>query len=145
MEIMQMDNKHSERSDLLFLAMKITHEKRDYANAPGIIKLGLINPVPLTDHKNKEFLIRAEEVIKRDADGNPIETVSVIVSRDEALILMDYLPSQAEIEARKRECEFLFPPSHRDRIARATPDPLTIPFVTQADSNAPNRYGSADY
>lgn len=132
---------NTERAELLFDAMRLTHEKRDYTHAPGLLKLGLINPMPVTDMKNKEFMIRAEQVLKRDKNGRPTETVVVMISREEALIMMDFLPSPAEIEARKRECEFLFSENHRQRMKQKQ-DAMTVPEVFRTESKFPNRAAS---
>ena len=136
--------KDTERAELLFNAMKITHEKSTYRNARGLQKMGLINPVPVTDMKSKEFMIRAEQVLKRDRNGIPIETVVVMVSREEALMEMDFLPSPAEIEERKRQCKFLYPENHRIRMDQK-PDAMTIPFIVQAERSMPNRPGRSEY
>ena len=126
--------KNCDRSDKLWEAFVMTHEKRSYRNAPGCKLLGLADASPVTDHKNRELMVSGT-----DSEGN-----RVMISREEALMEF-WFPTPAEIEQRKYELQFLFPQTHRERLNRNAPEPMSIPFVTQADNNAPNRYGSADY
>lgn len=77
------------------------HMKRDYTNAPGVLKLGLRNPVPIV--AGTEALIVCE-----DDEGK------VVISMEEAVLPEDrlgrrfYLPTPEEIEQRAKEARKLF-------------------------------------
>ena len=124
----------TEQAERMWETKKMTHERKDYRNAPGCKLLGIRNARPVVDHRNRELMIMGI-----DATGQ-----RVMISREEALMEF-WFPTPEEIEARKRECEFLFPSSHQDRVKRATPDPWTVTEVTEADRDASNRYGASDY
>lgn len=113
-----MANHSKDHGDKLRRKKELAHQRTDYTNAPGCKKLGIRNAKPILDAKTKECL-----VLGYDDEG------PVVISREEALLLMDFLPSPEEIEKRKRECEFLFPHSHRDRVNRLKSGPYSIPQV----------------
>lgn len=125
--------KEKSRAEVIYENGIMNHMQTDYRKARGCRKLGITNAIPIHDPKGKEFLVRGW-----DSEG------PVILTREEALGTV-WVPTKEEIEERKKECEFLFPHSHRARIEQATPEPLTIPLVSQADKDAPNRKQLSDY
>lgn len=113
-----MKNRKTDQAKKYTETKEMTHKKTDYTNAPGCKKLGIRKAKPVIDDKTKELMVLGYD------DQGP-----VIISREEALILMDYLPSPAEIEIRKRECQFLFPDTHRERMNRMKEGPYTVPQI----------------
>lgn len=115
-----MSRRETEQAERLRRTKEMTHERTDYTKAPGCKKLGIRNARPVVDQKTNELMVLGQD------DQGP-----VIISREEALILMDFLPSPAEIEARKQELRFLFPDTHRERIKRGQAGPYTVPQVVR--------------
>lgn len=123
-----------DRADKLWEAWTMTHMKKDYRNAPGVKKLGLTGGEPVLDHRNRELMVRCT-----DAEGN-----LVLISREEAMAEF-WFPTPAQIEERKRECDFLFPNTRKRHKEEEGNDDWSVPTVTLLDSKQPNSPFAIDY
>jgi hypothetical protein len=113
---MDMENrKHSAN----FRTRVKVHMKTNYSNAPGCKLLGIrdAKPMPLEHPQSRDLM-----VVGRGEDGEP-----VCISREEALLKF-WMPTPAQIEERKRECDFLYPHNARSR-RESESEKLTISLL----------------